>query len=285
MKRLENKVMIVTGAGGSIGTAAVKRCAEEGAKLVLNDIREEPLMEAAEACRAAGAEVVTLVSDTRSEEACEEMAAKANEAFGRIDCVWANAGDVWVAEASEQDKDFWTRCLELELTGQWLPVRAALPTMIEQKSGSVLFSSSMTANVGIKHISAYSAAKGGLQALVKTLAVEFGCHKIRFNSLALGSIEGRHIIASNAMRQGISYEDAEAIVSVTKKMRDQIFAVDRMGTPEDIAPIVAYFASDESEWITGTNYFADGGLTHTGMAGLHSLNADKLGQFMNDILD
>ncbi|NKI18689.1 SDR family oxidoreductase [Spongiibacter sp. KMU-166] len=276
MRRLEGKVAIVTGAGGSIGTAGVKRLAEEGANLVLNDIREEALMAAAEACREAGAKVVTLATDTRSEEACDEMAAKAVEEFGRIDTVWANAGQVWVAEALEQDKDFWTRCLDLELTGQWLPVRAALPTMQAQNSGSVIFSSSMTANVGIKHISAYSAAKGALQALVKALSVEFGHHKIRFNSLALGSVEGRHIIESNAMRSGMTYEEAEAVVNMTKKFRDLIFAVGRMGTPEDIAPIVAYFASDESEWVTGANHYIDGGLTHLGMAGMHNLDSEQL---------
>lgn len=284
MKRLENKVIIVTGAGGSIGTETVKRLAQEGASLVMTDIREAELETAAEGARAAGAEVLHMVSDTRSEEACEEMVAKTKEKFGRIDMVWANAGEVWVAPALEQGKDFWTRCLELELTGQWLPIRAALPTMIEQNSGSVLVSSSMTANVGIKHISAYSAAKGALQSLMRSLCVEYGENNIRFNSLAIGSVEGRHIVASNAMRQGISYEEAEGLVSMTKIIRDQIFALGRMGEPKDIAGIVAFFASDDSSWITGTNFFPDGGLTHTGMAGMHSLSKEQLIKFMTQVL-
>ena len=206
MTRLTGKTIVMTGGGGSIGSAGALRCAEEGANLVLSDIREDALNAAAEAARKAGADVLTLVSDTRSEDDCEELAAKAVEKFGRIDMMFANAGEVWVKEALQQDKAFWTDCLELELTGQWLPIRAALPTMIEQQSGSVLVSSSMTANVGIKHIAAYSAAKGALQALMKTLAVEHGRDNIRFNSLAIGSVEGRHIIASNAMRSGMSYE-------------------------------------------------------------------------------
>lgn len=284
MKRLEDKVLIVTGAGGSIGSAAVKRCAEEGASLVLTDIREKELEAAAEAARSVGAEVLHLVSDTRSEEACAEMVAKAKEKFGRIDMVWANAGEVWIKEALDQDKEFWTKCLELELIGQWLPIRAALPTMIEQKSGSVLVSSSMTANVGIKHILAYSAAKGALQSMVRTLCVEYGHHNIRFNSLAIGSVEGRHIIASNAMRQGISYEQAEALVGMTKKIRDSIFSLGRMGEPKDIAGIVAFFASDDSSWITGTNFFPDGGLTHTGMAGMHALDKEQLIKYMTEVL-
>jgi NAD(P)-dependent dehydrogenase (short-subunit alcohol dehydrogenase family) len=284
MKRLDGKVLIMTGGGGSIATAAAKRCAEEGASLVLSDIREDALEASAEGARAQGAEVLSLISDTRSEEQTEELIAKTLERFGRIDMVWSNAGEVWVKEAIEQDKEFWTKCLELELVGQWLPIKAALPTMIEQRSGSILVSSSMTANVGIKHIAAYSAAKGALQALMKTLAVEYGQYNLRFNSLAIGSVEGRHIIASNAMRQGISYEDAEAIVGVTKKMRDLIFSLGRMGSPEDIAPVVAFFASDDSAWVTGTNFYPDGGLTSNGMAGLHALNQEQLLKMMTDIL-
>ncbi len=234
---------------------------------------------AAEAARKAGADVLTLVSDTRSEDDCEELAAKAVEKFGRIDMMFANAGEVWVKEALQQDKAFWTDCLELELTGQWLPIRAALPTMIEQQSGSVLVSSSMTANVGIKHIAAYSAAKGALQALMKTLAVEHGRDNIRFNSLAIGSVEGRHIIASNAMRSGMSYEKAEALVAVTKKVRDEIFPLGRMGSPEDIAPVIAFFASDDSSWVTGTNFYPDGGLTHDGTAGISGFDRDQLKQY------
>jgi len=276
MKRLEGKTLIMTGGGGSIGSAAALRCAQEGANLVLTDIREDELNASAEAARAAGAEVLTVVSDTRNEDACAELAAKTVEKFGRIDMVFSNAGEVWVKEALQQDKAFWSDCLELELTGQWLPIRAALPTMIEQQSGSVLVSSSMTANVGIKHIAAYSAAKGALQALMVALSVEHGRDNIRFNSLAIGSVEGRHIIASNAMRSGISYEEAEQLVAVTKKVRDEIFPLGRMGSPEDIAPAVAFFASDDSSWVTGTNFFPDGGLTHDGTAGISGFNREQL---------
>lgn len=279
MTRLTGKTIVMTGGGGSIGSAGALRCAEEGANLVLSDIREDALNAAAEAARKAGADVLTLVSDTRSEDDCEELAAKAVEKFGRIDMMFANAGEVWVKEALQQDKAFWTDCLELELTGQWLPIRAALPTMIEQQSGSVLVSSSMTANVGIKHIAAYSAAKGALQALMKTLAVEHGRDNIRFNSLAIGSVEGRHIIASNAMRSGMSYEKAEALVAVTKKVRDEIFPLGRMGSPEDIAPVIAFFASDDSSWVTGTNFYPDGGLTHDGTAGISGFDRDQLKQY------
>lgn len=284
MNRLEGKVLIMTGGGGSIATAAAKRCAEEGATLVLSDIREDALEASAEGARAAGAKVITMLSDTRSEEQCEELIAKTIENFGRIDMVWANAGEVWVKEAIEQDKSFFTDCFELELIGQWLPIRAALPTMIKQQSGSVLCSSSMTANVGIKHIAAYSAAKGALQALMVSLAVEHGADNIRFNSLAIGSVEGRHIIASNAMRQGITYEEAEALVDMTKKMRDLIFSLGRMGEPADIAPVVAFFASDDSKWITGTNFYPDGGLTHNGMAGMHALNQEQLLKMMTEVI-
>jgi NAD(P)-dependent dehydrogenase (short-subunit alcohol dehydrogenase family) len=284
MNRLEGKVLIMTGGGGSIATAAAKRCAEEGATLVLSDIRENALEASADGARTAGAEVLTVLSDTRSEAQCEELVAKTVEKFGRIDMLWANAGECWVKEALQQDKKFFTDCFELEVTGQWLPIRAALPTMIKQRSGSVLVSSSMTANVGIKHIAAYSAAKGALQALMVTLAVEHGADNIRFNSLAIGSVEGRHIIASNAMRQGITYEEAEKTVIASKKARDLIFSLGRMGVPEDIAPVVAFFASDDSNWITGTNFYPDGGLTHNGMAGMHALSREQLGKMMTEVL-
>lgn len=279
MARLTGKTIVMTGGGGSIGSAAALRCAQEGANLVLTDIRESELNDAAEAAREAGADVLVLVSDTCNEDDCAEMAAKTVEKFGRIDMVFSNAGEVWIKPALEQDKAFWTDCLELELTGQWLPIRAALPTMIKQQSGSVLVSSSMTANVGIKHIASYSAAKGALQALMKTLAVEHGRDNIRFNSLAIGSVEGRHIIASNAMRQGISYEQAQVRVAATKKIRDEIFPLGRMGTADDIAPAVAFFASDDSSWVTGTNFYPDGGLTHDGTAGISGLDSDQLKQY------
>lgn len=279
MARLTGKTIIMTGGAGSIGSAAALRCAQEGANLVLTDIRENELNAAAEAARKAGADVLALVSDTCNEDDCEELAAKTVEKFGRIDTVFANAGEAWIKPALEQDKAFFTDCFELEVTGQWLPIRAALPTMIKQQSGSVLVSSSMTANAGVKHIASYSAAKGALQALMKSLAVEHGRDNIRFNSLALGSVEGRHIIASNAMRQGITYEEAAASVAVTKKVRDEIFPLGRMGSPDDIAPVVAFFASDDSAWFTGTNFYADGGLTHDGMAGISGLKGKQHAQY------
>lgn len=280
MNRLEGKTLIMTGAAGSIGSAGALRCAREGANLVLTDVREEDLNASADAARAAGADVLALVSDTRSEDDCSELAAKAVEQFGRIDMVWSNAGNAWIKEALDQDKSFFTECLELELIGQWLPIRAALPTMIEQQSGSVLVSSSMTANVGVKHIASYAAAKGGLQSLMKVLAVEHGRDNIRFNSLAIGSVMGRHIIASNAMRQGISIEEAAKQESgATAKIRDEIFPLGRIGQPEDIAPVVAFFASDDSAWVTGTDFFADGGLAHDCMSGISGLDRQGLAKY------
>ncbi len=258
---LEGKVFLITGAAGGFGSAAAARCARDGARLVLSDVREKELHDTVASVCAAGGQAMAVVADTRSEADCDRAVAETLKKFGRIDGVFANAGEVWIAPALEQGKSFWDDCLALELTGQWLAAKAALPAMIEQQSGSIVFSSSMTGNMGVEKIAAYSAAKAGLQALVKTLTAEMSRYGIRFNTIASGSVRSRHTLVSNARRANVSVEQAELTFEQEAKDRGTMFPLGRMGVPEDIAHAVRYLLSDESEWVTGTTMFIDGGLS------------------------
>lgn len=258
---MNGKVVIITGGAGALGAATGLRCAEVGARVVLTDIRPDALELAADNIRKTGSEVLALQADTRLEEDCERVAKMTVDAFGCINGLFANAGEAWIAPALTQGKKFWDECLALELTGQWLAVKAVLPTMIEQKFGSVVFSSSMTANIGVDQIAAYSAAKGGMQALVKTLTAEFSQHRIRFNTLAIGSTRSRHIVHSNAARRGTTIEEAEREFEEVAKSRDSMFPIGRMGVPDDVAYAARYLLGDESSWVTGTTLVVDGGLS------------------------
>jgi NAD(P)-dependent dehydrogenase (short-subunit alcohol dehydrogenase family) len=248
--RLEGKAAIVTGAGSGIGRAAALLFAEEGANVACADIDAQA---AAAVATAAGARAIALTVDVGSEDDTTRMAAETLEAFGAIDALYANAGVDSVGRAADVTLDEWERVIRIHLTGVWLCARAVLPTMVDQGRGSIVAQGSIAAVVGIREIAAYSAAKGGIVALARQIAIDYGPDGVRCNAICPGTVWTPLVERTYAARATDSANgDAQSVAASRHPLG-------RLGQAAEIARLALYLASDESSWTTGAVHVIDGG--------------------------
>lgn len=249
--RLQGKVAIVAGAAwGGIGAATAYRFAQEGAKVVVNTrSREEKLLETVERIQQIGGEAVHVMGDVADEAAWVAMVDAALNHFGRIDVLVHNASQSFVKRAIEFSQEEWDRGLAVTLTGPWLGAKHCIPEMIKVGGGSVIFISTVNATITNPGFGLYGAAKGGLNALTRSIALEYGRDGIRANAIAPGQIVGER------ESERIAIDPLEDAAS-----RD-CYPLGRYGRPEEIANAALFLASDESSFVTGITLTADGGLT------------------------
>ncbi len=249
--RLENKVALVAGAGwGGIGAAIAHRFAQEGAHLVINSHRRaEKLEETAERIRAAGGEVATVMGDVAESSTWEALVATARERFGRLDILVHNAAYAALKRPADVTDEEWERSLGVTLRGPWLSVRHCVPDMIRGGGGAIVFISSVNGSITNPLFGPYSVAKAGLNALTRSVALEYGRDGIRCNAIAPGQIvgeKGSADMANDALEDHLS--------------RD-CYPLGRYGRPEEISGCALFLASDDASFVTGTVLTADGGLT------------------------
>ncbi|HEY7133365.1 MAG TPA: glucose 1-dehydrogenase [Candidatus Limnocylindrales bacterium] len=250
--RLEDKVTIITGAGGGMGRKAATMFAAEGARVVCVDVTEEMAESAAEDVRNAGGEATSVAADVSTEEEARRMVDHAITTFGRVDVLYNNAGIMPAADHSVIDTDVetWDRVMAVNLRGVFLGCKYAIPKMVEQGSGSVINVASFVALLGCSvPQDAYTASKGAVLALTKSLAVQFAPHGVRTNSISPGPIE-------TPLLMDWLVKDEEA-----KRIRLARNPTGRFGKPEEIVHAAIYLASDESRWTNGSNLVIDGGIT------------------------
>ncbi|RIK58171.1 MAG: hypothetical protein DCC57_00950 [Chloroflexi bacterium] len=249
--RLKDKVAIVAGAAwGGIGAATALRFAQEGAHLVINTrSRAEKLDETAANIRAAGGRVATVMGDVANAAAWEAMTAAALTEFGKIDILVHNAAQSFLKRAVEFTQEEWDRGLAVTLGGPWLGAKHCIPHMQQQGGGSIVFISTVNATITNPLFGLYGAAKGGLNALTRSIALDYGRDGIRCNAIAPGQIVGER------ERERIARDPLEDALS-----RD-CYPLGRYGTPEEIANVALFLASDEASFVTGIVLTADGGLT------------------------
>jgi NAD(P)-dependent dehydrogenase (short-subunit alcohol dehydrogenase family) len=245
---LENKITVVTGGGRGIGRAIALAFAKEGADLVLASRTHEALEETRAMVEELGRKALMVATDIRIEDSVRNLAEQALQNFGRVDILVNNSGiagptlPLWEINLAEWDDTF-----AVNVTGVYLCCRAFLPSMIEQRSGSIIFISSMTGKRPLYGRTPYAGSKMALVGIARTLAWEVGGYGIRVNVISPGAVEGeriKQVVRNQAAAQGISEE--EALRQFTSSS-----PLGRLVPPGDIAAAAIFLASDKAASITG----------------------------------
>lgn len=253
MARLAGKVALITGASGGIGLAMSKRFIAEGAKVMLADIDEGALQKAVASLGEASAYVVADVSRAADNEV---MVKRCQERFGGLDIFVANAGiEGKIVPIPDYDEETFDKVMAVNVKGVWLGLKYALPAIAARGGGSVVITSSLAGVIGAPGFSAYIASKHAVIGLARTAALEFADKGVRVNTINPGPVDTRMMRSIESMAVG---GDAEAAA----KAKDQFSApipLKRYATPEEIANLALFLASDESSYITGQIHLIDGG--------------------------
>ncbi len=250
--RLQDKVSIITGAGSGMGRVAAEMFGREGAKVVLADVSEEACADTARLVQASGGEATAVVADVSKEDDAKAMVDHAVATYGRVDVLYNNAGIMPAADHSVIDTDVatWDKVMAVNVRGVFLGCKYAIPRMVEQGSGSIINIASFVALLGCSvPQDAYTASKGAVLSLTRSLAVQFGPKGVRSNAICPGPVE-------TPLLMDWLVKDEEA-----KRIRLARNPTGRFGKPEEIVHAAIYLASDESRWTNGTSMVVDGGIT------------------------
>ncbi len=250
MMRLKDKVALVTGANSGIGRAIATRFAVEGAHVAVNYLpggtREE---QAAVEIASFPTESIEVAGDVSKRPDAEAMVAEVAARFGRLDIAVNNAGIEIKKPFLEVTDEEWDRVLAVNLFGAFLVSQAAARQMVKQgQGGRIVNISSVHEDIPFSQYAAYCASKGGMRMLMRTLALELAPYKITCNDIAPGAI-------ATPINEAV-LEDPTARENAIREI-----PWGRFGRPEEVAAVAAFLASDEAEYVTGSTYYVDGGLT------------------------
>jgi NAD(P)-dependent dehydrogenase (short-subunit alcohol dehydrogenase family) len=249
VERLREKTCIVTGAAFGIGNATAHRFAEEGARLVLTDIKEEPLLALARTLRDKGTEVETVVGDVSNPDDALSMVQAATEHFGRVDVLVANAGIIPLGDILESSVEDWDHVMSVDARGMWLTCKYAIEAMLRSGGGAIVCLSSISGVSGQKRQSTYGPAKFVASGIAKHLAVEWADRGIRINAVAPGTIRTDAVRRLPEEPGGVEYVQAMEVMH----------PMARLGEPSEVAAAILFLASDDASFITGAVLPVDGG--------------------------
>ncbi len=263
---LRGKVAIVTGAGRGIGRAISLTFAEEGAWVVVSDIDSSVAEEVAKEIVSRGSRALAVRADVTKVDDVETLVNRALDEFKKLDILVNNAGILYDAEGplgrklfQESRPEEWHREIELILFGTLNCIKTVIGLMIKQRSGRIVNISSDLGrtNNGLKGVTTYSAGKGGVIALTRSIATEVAPHGITLNTVCPGFVRTTRALLAEKQREARP-EAYEYYKNMEKAMEGTI-PMGRVGVPEDIAKLAVFLASDAASWITGQTYSVNGG--------------------------
>ena len=250
--RMTGRCALVTGASSGIGRATALMLAREGASVALLALPQSGVEEVASACRQHGSEAIGIEADVGDPQAVDRAFAVAEDELGPLDAVYCGAGVSAVVSAAATTDAVWERQLRTNLAGTFHVLRAAARVMIPRGRGAIVTTGSELALTGQAGYVAYSASKGGVLAMTRALAAELAPHSIRINAVCPGTVDTPLLAAE--------FETAEDPVA-ERRLTEESIALGRIARPEEIARLVVFLLSDESSYVTGTEFVADGGRT------------------------
>ena len=247
MRRFEDRSVFVTGAASGIGRATAEHFGEEGGRVVCGDVDVKGAEETAGMIRAAGGDAVALPCDVTNPGAVTEAIAEAVRRHGGLHVLANVAGIGFFRRTTETTLDEWNRMIAVNLTGQFLTCKAAIPHILATR-GAIVNTASVAGLKSHPYSAAYCASKGGVVQLTRALAVEYGRKDVRVNCVCPGGVE-TPLIAQFNLPDGVSQQ------ALTR-----IMPLGRMGQPREVAATIAFLSSDEAAYINGTTIVVDGGM-------------------------
>ena len=252
--RLDGKIAVVTGAAGVIGRATTELLAERGARIVAVDRKREELEDAIKGLPAS-AEPLAVTADVSDEDEVADYVRAAVDRFGTIDVFYNNAGvEGEVRPITQYPLDTFRRVLDVNVVGVFLGMKHVLPVMLKQNKGSIINTASIAGLIGSPHIAVYSASKHAVIGLTRSAAWECTGTGVRVNCVCPGMIDSRML---SAILEGRNTGNAPV---PQQKIVERIPAR-RLGQASEVASIVAFLASDEASYVSGSAYTVDGGRT------------------------
>jgi NAD(P)-dependent dehydrogenase (short-subunit alcohol dehydrogenase family) len=252
--RLKGKVAFITGAGAGMGREASVLFAEEGARVVVADIDGKAAAETVRLVEKAGGQALAVTGDVAIEADVRGMIEQGVGRFGALHVLYNNAGVDAAGGVLEGTEADWDRCLDVNAKGTFLGSKFAAPEIEAAGGGSIINQGSVAALVGVREFAAYCAAKGAVVSLTRAMAMDLAPRSIRVNCVCPGTVFTPLMEPMVRKRGG---GDLQKGLELTI----QKYPVGRLGTPEDVARVALFLASDDAAFVTGAVYTVDGGMT------------------------
>lgn len=253
MKRFETKIVLITGAANGIGKQTLMRFVNEGASAIAIDRDATAL---ARTCAETGSSrVASLIGDVASAEHLAEAVSLAEREFGGLDMAVLNAGiEGACAPMKEYPLDTFDQVMRVNVHGPFLAIQAVVPAMQRRGGGAIVLTSSINGRRGFATFGGYAASKQAVQGLTLTSAVDLAVHRIRVNSVHPG-------VTRTRMMESVETMVAPGQENAARTAFSQYAAMQRYAEPQEIAAVIAFLASDDASYVTGSNYVVDGGFT------------------------
>jgi NAD(P)-dependent dehydrogenase (short-subunit alcohol dehydrogenase family) len=244
--KLQGKTAIVTGGGAGIGRAIAEAFAREGAQVVIANRTVSTGEEGVRSIAAAGGQAVFVPTDVSQSADVQNLIRQTIAHFGRLNVLVNNAGLSPLSSVTECSEEEWDETLSINLKGPFLCSKYAIPEMLKAGGGSIINIGSVLGDVGMSRQAAYCASKGGLALLTRQMALDYGAQGIRTNCVAPGFIRTQMYETNNSPER--------------KQQLNRLHPVGRVGTPEEVAHMAVFLASDEASFVNGATLLVDGGL-------------------------